>query len=77
MQNSMFNDVKDSRIKNRNRAVIMANLFEDNVPFGEKTTSGIGGALVMQYFAKVPDEDKSKVLGDYKSVMLERGFIGA
>jgi hypothetical protein len=76
MQNSMFTEVTDSRVRNRNRAVMMSNLFEDNVPRGKSTTSARGGALVMQYFSRVPDEDKGKVLEDYKLVMQERGFVG-
>lgn len=71
---TMFNDVENNRIRNRNRAVTLANLFEDHMEAGSRCTSKIGGSLILAYFGKVPEEDRKAVYEDYKLVMSERGF---
>lgn len=69
-----FDEVQDNRIRNRNRAVTLANLFEDHMEPNKRVTSQKGAALILAYFAKLPDDDKKTVYEDYKKVMLERGF---
>ena len=70
----MFNDVEDDAIRNNNRAAIMANVFEDNILRGKRTTSSSGAIQVLGYFAAVPKIDKRLVYERYKQIMCQRGF---
>ena len=69
-----FDKVENSVIRRRNQAMIMANLFEDNIPNKKKVTSARGAALVIAYFLKVPNADKAKTYENYRSIMEDRGF---
>jgi hypothetical protein len=71
---NLFLDIKNRSIRTRNQAVMMANLFEDNLNKSSGSTSDKGAASVLYYFTQVPEDDKQDVLTQYKSIMCERGF---
>lgn len=70
---SLFNDVEDEALRNRNRAVVLANIAEDHSKL--KKLSIKGAALVAGYFQKIPDEAKQAVLKLFQQNMKERGFV--
>jgi len=74
---SLFNDIEDTELRVRNRAVVMANIFDDNLD--EKATTptikGAGAALLLSYFSKIPAEDMQAVWDKFKNIMTtERGY---
>lgn len=74
---SLFNEVQDAELRNRNRAVVMANIFEDYLDHDkEEPTVKIKGAnILLKYFEKVKDADKAEVAKLYQEIMTqERGY---
>ena len=76
---NLFNDVEDTKLRNNNRAAIMANIFEDNILQGKRVTSAKGGAYIMSYFMLIPKVDRGSVCKLYRDMMSKRGFdyVGA
>lgn len=70
---SLFSDIEDSSLRNRNRAVVLANIAEDNLN-KEKRITPKGAALVLGYFSQVPEAERSDVYGRFVTNMNERGF---
>ena len=58
----LFNHVQDSELRNHNRAVYIANMYEDNTPKGTKAVNQLGAIRIMKYFSEIPKEDKKEVL---------------
>ncbi len=71
---SLFNDVEDVELRNRNRAVILANIMEDNLTAKKKVT-GKGSTLILGYFLNVPEVDRKSVRDKFAKAITERGFI--
>lgn len=76
---SLFNDIEDATLRIRNRAVVMANIFEDNLdPSQAKSNKpiikGAGAALLLKYLSSVSEVEQPQVWDKFKSVMAERGF---
>jgi len=69
-----FTDIEDTDLRVHNQAVVMANLFEDNVQRGKNTTSSKGAALVINYFNTIASADQKEVLNKYREFMQNRGF---
>ena len=69
---NLFNDVEDEHTRNHNRAAIMANLFEDNVKQGKRTTSAKGASYIMAYFTCIPKADRKNVQVMYQEIMSKR-----
>lgn len=69
---SLFDDVQDRRLRIRNQAIVLANIFEDNM-LGMSINKR-GTELTLAYFQSVKDEDKQAVYTRYAEVMGERGF---
>ena len=73
-----FNEVEDRNIRTKNQAIILSNIFEDNLKeVGSnkaKVVSPQGASLVIQYFKEIRAEDKQVVLEKYGHIMIEKGF---
>ena len=67
-----FEDIKDSNLKARNRAIVMANIFEDNNK-GEDITKE-GAALLFGYFKSLPKVYLALTFEAFKSDMANRGY---
>lgn len=72
---SLFKDVEDAELRNRNRAVVMSNIADFNIKKRKMTTRG--AALLAGYFKEIPDAEKKIVLEKFEQTMKERGFIHA
>lgn len=69
---SLFNDIEDAELRNRNRGVVLANIATNHSKKG-KVSPGAAG-LILGYFDKVPGEDRGSVTQYFQSFMAERGF---
>ena len=68
----MFNDVKDVALKARNRAIVMANIFEDHAE--GNNINGKGASLLFKYYAEVPNVEKAVTFNAFKLDMERRGY---
>lgn len=69
---SLFNDVEDLALQERNRAVIMCNIVEHNTHKGQITPRGAG--LAMGYFSKIPAEQRKGVEEKFEELVKGRGY---
>ncbi len=72
---STFLDIQDDELRTRNQAVVLANIFEDNLK--GNTISNEGAVVLLSYFREVPEVDRVAVFSKFKSFMEERGFTYA
>lgn len=73
---SLFNDIKDDLLRIRNRAVVLANMAEDNTV--DDLISPKGASLIFGYFKLVPPHEKFAVQQKFEEQMRQRGFaVGA
>jgi hypothetical protein len=68
----LFNDIADYVLKTRNRAVVLANIAEDNSK--SRLINAKGASLILGYFQQVPADEREDVKNKFASVMAERGF---
>lgn len=69
---SLFNDVEDKELRQRNRAVVLANIAADNTK--NKLISPKGASLVLGYFGLIPEEDRLDVKVRFAEEMKHRGY---
>jgi len=69
----LFNDIEDVALKQRNRAVIMANIAEKYTK--AKKISLKGASLIIGYFNEVPLEDRKTLEAKFTEVMKERNYV--
>lgn len=70
---SLFNEIKDSELRTRNRAVVLANITEDNLTPNKRLTPK-GAVLVLGYFTAIPEEEKGATQVRYQQELQARGF---
>jgi hypothetical protein len=70
----LFMDIDDVNLRNRNRAVVLANLADDNRG-PERTISPKGAALMLGYFQEIPEADRADVMDRFKIQMMDRGYV--
>lgn len=78
---SLFNDIEDKALRIRNRAVVMANIYEDHLE-GDVTKAAVirgdGAILLLQYVRSIPEDEITETYNKFKSIMIdERGFTNA
>lgn len=69
---SLFNDIEDAVLRNRNRHVVLANMAEAHTK--QKKITEKGTYLILSYFNAVPEEDKATVYNGFKNEMKLRGY---
>ena len=67
-----FDHIKDSILRARNRAIVMANIFVDNSKGNDITTEG--AAKLFQYFEQLPKTDIIMTFEAFKINMTDRGY---
>ena len=67
-----FNEIKDSVLRARNRAIVMANIFEDHSKGNDITTKG--ASLLFRYFESLPKMDIALTFEAFKADMEARGY---
>jgi hypothetical protein len=68
----LFNDLTDYVLKTRNRAVVLANIAEDNAK--NRLISPKGASLILGYFQQVPEQEREDVKIKFSETMAQRGF---
>lgn len=69
---TLFNDIEDRDLRNRNRAVILANITEANTKKNKVTVKG--ASLILSYFDSVPVEDRKDVEQRFTENLKQRGY---
>ena len=69
---SLFKDIEDNVLRTRNRAVVLANIAEDNTQ--KRLISPKGAALILGYFSRIPDNERLGVKERFSETMIERGY---
>lgn len=69
---SLFNDIEDKALRNRNRYVVLANMAEAHTK--QKKITEKGTYLILSYFNAVPEDDKKEVYSGFKDEMKRRGY---
>lgn len=70
---TLFNEIEDPALRTRNRAVILANIMEQNTK--HQKISRKGAALALGYFNQIPDEEKQIVHDALTQQLKERGYV--
>lgn len=71
---SLFNDIEDFELRNRNRAVVLANIAEGNTDRKTKRINIKGSTLILGYFNCVDQADRESVMTQFAENMRSRGF---
>lgn len=69
----LFEEIQDTALRARNRAVIMANIVEDNLTKGKRVTPN-GAALLLGYFESIPQDERQTSYLIFEQQLKERGF---
>jgi hypothetical protein len=69
---SLFNDIEDVDLRNRNRAVVLTNIAEDNVR--NKMISPKGASLILGYFGLINPDERKDVQDRFVINMGQRGL---
>lgn len=70
---SLFNDIEDVDLRDRNRAVVLSNMVDQNTR-NNKTTPR-AAALVIGYFKCIPEGERTKVYELFKKRLGELGYV--
>ena len=71
---SLFNDITDEALRNRNRAVILTNVLESNLDRATMKVNLRGAELAVAYFEAIPEGDKADVQSRFLTEANHRGF---
>lgn len=71
---SLFVEIEDFALRARNRAVIMANIFEEHYNSALGKVSALGLKNILEYFKEVPDLDKAQAFAAFNTILQERGI---
>lgn len=69
---SLFSDIADAALRTRNRAVVLANIAEDNME--NKRINMKGAGLIIGYFNTLPMHERNGVKDAFSENMQARGF---
>lgn len=70
----LFNDIEDTELRNRNRAVVLTNIAEDCTDRKTKRVNMKGAGLILGYFNQVAVADREDVKNKFSDNMHSRGF---
>ena len=70
----LFNDIEDSELRARNRAVVLSNMAEDYTNKTKKINTK-GASLILGYFMQIPLEERNIVKEKFAETMLSKGYI--
>lgn len=69
---ALFSDIEDATLRNRNRAVVLANMAQDHCKNNLISINGAG--LILGYFKSIPSEEREGLMPVFMTHMKERGF---
>lgn len=68
----LFNDIEDAALRTRNRAVVLANMYEDGQKEGK--VSPALASRILKYFNLVPEGERAAVQAKFVEQMQARHF---
>lgn len=72
---SLFEDIEDRDLRIRNRAAVMANMYEDNPDAANKdSTSNKGALMIFGYMERIPAEERAETVVAFHKTMESRGY---
>lgn len=69
---ALFNDIEDAELRDRNRAIVMANMAQDHSKNNLITPNGAG--LILGYWNAIPKEQRGNAMPKFLEQMKARGF---
>lgn len=69
----LFKDIEDAVLRNRNRAVVLANIAQDHTKNNKVSVKG--ASLILGYFNNIPGFDRDSVKDNFQSEMQSRGYV--
>jgi hypothetical protein len=72
---SLFTDIEDEKIRNRNRGVVMLNIYEDHCKGSIVPAAGISS--IIGYFKQIPDEERQDALSVFTQLCGDKGYLDA
>lgn len=72
---TLFNDIEDIELRSYNRAMIMANIIEDNLAEKDGRVNQKGMYHSTRYFEAVPVSERQKVYGLLQEEVIKRKLI--
>lgn len=70
---SLFADIEDNVLRNRNRATVLMNLAADHTK--ERKINHKGASLILGYFNEIPVEDREDVKKRFQTNMEAKGYV--
>jgi len=70
---SLFNDITDSELQARNRAVVLSNIAEDHTN-KEKRINAKGASLILGYFSLIPPDQRLTVKERFTDNLIRKGY---
>lgn len=70
---SLFNDIDDVTLRNRNRGVVLANIAEGNTK--DKKVSPKGASLILGYFSNILPAERRSVQDCFVESMRSKGYV--
>lgn len=71
---SLFNDVENRTLRNRNRGVVMGNYAMDGRERNKNTISPKASANLLGYFKEIPVEERKEVMQFFLDYLAENGY---
>ena len=68
----LFDDIEDEALRTRNRAVVLANMVEDNTK--NRLVTPKGAALILGYFNALLPADREVVRVKFMEFVTQRGY---
>lgn len=68
----LFDDIEDSALRTRNRAVVLTNMAEDHTR--DRRINAKGAMLILGYFSSIPEGERAVVRNKFTENMKERGY---
>lgn len=70
----LFNDIEDVELRNRNRAVVLANIAQDGSSPKTKRITEKAALLILGYFSHIEEADREDVQDQFYTMMVQRGY---
>lgn len=71
---SLFNEVENEEVRNRNRGRVMLNMYEDHCRDGVVDAAGL--AIILGYFKEIPSAERAAALEMFTALCQHKGYAG-
>jgi len=71
---TLFEEVEDRELRDRNRGVVMVNIYEDYCRDDKMSAAGV--AALLGYFKQIPDDEQASAFVMFNTLIQQRGHRG-